>query len=407
MPLRADRCPQGPPFPRAVTKHGCPTQHSLKERALAPQEARRHRDARSRLYGPSRPTSRRHPQPQLHHSGLHGERGGGGRTTEHRPASAMRYPAPTERGRGPPGPAEEPHSRGAQHGTLRRMVEQIRTPVSQAHGTVRFTSPALPRPFTPSPAPPARPPSLFTEARLGVRQIELPLRRGRHLPGSLPCFRYRCACVESAEMAVPPRKVFVWEDGTPMRFYIRPGMAKLRLAPLLLAGGAGLCRVQEPGAVHLVQPGEPAPDGAVSTEYVMACVESQRRLPLDRYWHSGPAPPAASPRGRLPFTEAEDVALLRAVRERSGARVSGTALWKELECAGLTRHSWQAMRDRYLRHLRPLHRGELRAGAGPGGRARRRVPLRFDAVRASSRRAPADGGGRGTDGHFRGSESGV
>ncbi|XP_048814906.1 telomeric repeat-binding factor 2-interacting protein 1 [Lagopus muta] len=157
-------------------------------------------------------------------------------------------------------------------------------------------------------------------------------------------------------MAVPPRKVFVWEDGTPMRFYIRPGMAKLRLAPLLLAGGAGLCRVQEPGAVHLVQPGEPAPDGAVSTEYVMACVESQRRLPLDRYWHSGPAPPAASPRGRLPFTEAEDVALLRAVRERSGARVSGTALWKELECAGLTRHSWQAMRDRYLRHLRPLHR---------------------------------------------------
>lgn len=152
-----------------------------------------------------------------------------------------------------------------------------------------------------------------------------------------------------------------------MRFYIRPGMAKLRLAPLLLAGGAGLCRVQEPGAVHLVQPGEPAPDGAVSTDYVVACVESQRRLPLDLYRHSGPAPLAASPRGRLPFTEAEDAALLRAVRERSGARVSGTALWKELECTGLTRHSWQAMRDRYLRHLRPLHRGELRAGAGAGG----------------------------------------
>ncbi|OXB51275.1 hypothetical protein ASZ78_014793, partial [Callipepla squamata] len=157
-------------------------------------------------------------------------------------------------------------------------------------------------------------------------------------------------------MAAPPRKVFVWEDGTPMRFYIRPGTAKLRLAPLLLAGGAGLCRVQEPGAVHLVQPGEPAPDGAVSTEYVAACVESQRRLPLEPYRQSGPAPLAASPRGRLPFSEAEDAALLRAVRERSGARVSGTALWKELECAGLTRHSWQAMRDRYLRHLRPLHR---------------------------------------------------
>ncbi|XP_072202316.1 telomeric repeat-binding factor 2-interacting protein 1 [Excalfactoria chinensis] len=157
-------------------------------------------------------------------------------------------------------------------------------------------------------------------------------------------------------MAAAPRKVFVWEDGTAMRFYIRPGLAKLRLAPLLLAGGAGLCRVQEPGAVHLAQPGEPAPDGAVSTEYVAACVESQRRLPLDLYRHRGPAPLPATPRGRLPFTEAEDAALLQAVRERNGARVSGTALWKELECTGLTRHSWQAMRDRYLRHLRPLHR---------------------------------------------------
>lgn len=276
-------------------------------------------------------------------------------------------------------------------------------PVS-ARRTLRLTCPASP--LHSSPAPPAPPPSLFTEVRLSVRCIELPLRRGRHLPDSVPPFRYRCACAASAEMAAPPRKVFVWEDGTPMRFYIRPGMAKLHLAPLLLAGGAGLCRVQEPGAVHLVQPGEPAPDGAVSTEYVVACVESQRRLPLDLYRHSGPAPLAASPRGRLPFTEAEDAALLRAVRERSGARVSGTALWKELECTGLTRHSWQAMRDRYLRHLRPLHRGELRAGAGAGG-ARRCVPLQFDTAPASSRRVPADGGGRGTDGHFRGSESGV
>ncbi|NWX52703.1 TE2IP protein, partial [Steatornis caripensis] len=39
----------------------------------------------------------------------------------------------------------------------------------------------------------------------------------------------------------------------------------------------------------------------------------------------------------------------------------GRALWKELERAGLTRHSWQAMRDRYLRHLRPLLRGPPQA----------------------------------------------
>ncbi|NWX90468.1 TE2IP protein, partial [Nothoprocta pentlandii] len=92
----------------------------------------------------------------------------------------------------------------------------------------------------------------------------------------------------------PSRTLFLWDDGSPMRFYVRPGLAKLRLAPLVLAGGGRLCRVQEPGAVLLAQPGEAAPGGAV-----------------------------------------------------------GTALWKELERRGLTRHSWQAMRDRYLRHLQP------------------------------------------------------
>ncbi|NWH15930.1 TE2IP protein, partial [Grus americana] len=156
---------------------------------------------------------------------------------------------------------------------------------------------------------------------------------------------------------VRSRSLFLWDDGSPMRFYVRPGQAKLRLAPLVLAGGGRLCRVQEPGAVLLAQPGEAAPGGAVSTEYVTECVERNQRLPLEpfRLPAAPPAPPATSPRGRLAFTEAEDAALLRAVRGRCEARVSGRALWKELERGGLTRHSWQAMRDRYLRYLRPLH----------------------------------------------------
>ncbi|XP_023790668.1 telomeric repeat-binding factor 2-interacting protein 1 [Cyanistes caeruleus] len=73
--------------------------------------------------------------------------------------------------------------------------------------------------------------------------------------------------------AARSRSLFLWDDGRPMRFYLRPGLAKLRLAPLVLAGGGRLCRVQEPGAVLLAQPGEVAPDGAVSTEYVTECVE--------------------------------------------------------------------------------------------------------------------------------------
>ncbi|NXE97766.1 TE2IP protein, partial [Menura novaehollandiae] len=152
--------------------------------------------------------------------------------------------------------------------------------------------------------------------------------------------------------AARSRSLFLWDDGRPMRFYLRPGLAKLRVAPLVLAGGGRLCRVQEPGAVLLAQPGEAAPDGAVSTEYVTACVERNQRLPLEPFLLPA-TPPAAAPRGRLAFTEAEDAALLQAVRGQSTVRVSGRALWMELERSGLTRHSWQAMRDRFLRHLRP------------------------------------------------------
>ncbi|NXS17516.1 TE2IP protein, partial [Mystacornis crossleyi] len=145
--------------------------------------------------------------------------------------------------------------------------------------------------------------------------------------------------------AARSRSLFLWDDGRPMRFYLRPGLAKLRVAPLVLAGGGRLCRVQEPGAVFLAQPGEAAPDGAVSTEYVTECVERNQRLPLEPF--------LLAARGRPAFTEAEDAALLQAVRGQGTVRVSGRALWIELERSGLTRHSWQAMRDRYLRHLRP------------------------------------------------------
>ncbi|OWK56702.1 Telomeric repeat-binding factor 2-interacting protein 1 [Lonchura striata] len=141
------------------------------------------------------------------------------------------------------------------------------------------------------------------------------------------------------------RSLFLWDDGHPMRFYLRPGLAKLRLAPLVLAGGGRLCRVQEPGAVLLAQPGEVAPDGAVSIEYVAECVKRNQRLPLEPF--------LLAARGRLAFTEAEDAALLQATRGQGMVRLSGRALWIELERSGLTRHSWQAMRDRYLRHLLP------------------------------------------------------
>ncbi|NXC14818.1 TE2IP protein, partial [Corythaeola cristata] len=159
------------------------------------------------------------------------------------------------------------------------------------------------------------------------------------------------------------RSLFLWEKKSPMRFYVRPGLKKLRLAPLVLAGGKKMCRVQEPGAVLQKKPGEAAPGGAVSKKYVTECVERNRRKKMEPF-RLPPAPPEKKPRGRLAFTEAEKKELLRAVRGRGEKKTSGRALWKELEKKNLTRHSWQAMREKKLRHLRPLL-GEPKKTAEP------------------------------------------
>lgn len=172
--------------------------------------------------------------------------------------------------------------------------------------------------------------------------------------------------------------LFVREDGSSMSFYVRPSPAKRRLSTLILHGGGTLCRVQEPGAVLLAQPGEAAAEASgdfISTQYILDCVERNERLDLEAYrlgsaadqapetkpgaQAEGGAASAAQPEpqshgGRIAFTDADDVAILTYVKEnaRSPSSVTGTALWKAMEKSSLTQHSWQSLKDRYLKHLR-------------------------------------------------------
>lgn len=172
--------------------------------------------------------------------------------------------------------------------------------------------------------------------------------------------------------------LFVREDGSSMSFYVRPSPAKRRLSTLILHGGGTLCRVQEPGAVLLAQPGEAAAEASgdfISTQYILDCVERNEKLELEAY-RLGPAPAAyqapetkpgvlaggvaaaepepQSQAGRMVFTDADDVAIITYVKEhaRSASSVTGNALWKAMEKSSLTQHSWQSMKDRYLKRLR-------------------------------------------------------
>uniref|UniRef100_A0A8C8ZJU6 Telomeric repeat-binding factor 2-interacting protein 1 n=1 Tax=Prolemur simus TaxID=1328070 RepID=A0A8C8ZJU6_PROSS len=170
--------------------------------------------------------------------------------------------------------------------------------------------------------------------------------------------------------------LFVREDGSSMSFYVRPSPAKRRLSTLILHGGGTLCRVQEPGAVLLAQPGEALAEASgdfISTQYILDCVERNEKLELEAYrlgpssaadkapetkpgaLAEGPAEPEPQPiAGRIAFTDADDVAILTYVKEnaRSPSSVTGNALWKTMEKSSLTQHSWQSLKDRYLKHLR-------------------------------------------------------
>ncbi|XP_004600571.1 telomeric repeat-binding factor 2-interacting protein 1 [Sorex araneus] len=161
--------------------------------------------------------------------------------------------------------------------------------------------------------------------------------------------------------------LFVNPDGSSMSFYVRPSPAKRRLSTLILHGGGTVCRVQEPGAVLLAQPGETAAEATgdfISTQYILDCVERNERLELEAYRLRAAGPDAAAAAraepepealaGRLAFSDADDVAILTYVKEnaRSPGSATGTALWKAMEKSALTAHPWQALRDRYLKHLR-------------------------------------------------------
>lgn len=167
--------------------------------------------------------------------------------------------------------------------------------------------------------------------------------------------------------------LFVRGDGSAMSFYVRPSPAKRRLSTLILHGGGTVCRVQEPGAVLLAQPGEALAEASgdfISTQYILDCVERNERLELEAYrlGLSEQAPgtkPGASTEGsaelepqpltgRIAYTHADDVAILTYVKEnaRSSNSVTGNALWKAMEKSALTQHSWQSLKDRYLKHLR-------------------------------------------------------
>ncbi|XP_067254619.1 telomeric repeat-binding factor 2-interacting protein 1 [Chanodichthys erythropterus] len=156
--------------------------------------------------------------------------------------------------------------------------------------------------------------------------------------------------------------LFLDANGHSMRFYVRPGPTKMQLYPLITNGGGILCRNQEPGAILLVDPGDVTNAMAstgqkyISTKFIGDCAEQNLQLNLNDYVISvGPSVQTRMAtrhqgNGRLGYSLEDDTAILKFMEKRQHD-AKGNLVWKEMEKRRVTDHSWQSMKDRFLKHL--------------------------------------------------------
>ncbi|XP_055725864.1 telomeric repeat-binding factor 2-interacting protein 1 isoform X1 [Salvelinus fontinalis] len=163
--------------------------------------------------------------------------------------------------------------------------------------------------------------------------------------------------------------LFLTVDGEPMRFFLRPGPTKVHLQPIIKAGGGLVCRAQEPGAFLLIDPEEmgsvagSAAHWYVSTQYIRDCMEENQQLEVEDYRfkpdnvkvnvQTRSEKQSVGNRGRMCYTLKEDKAIMTYICEHK-RESRGNRVWQEMAKKGLTCHSWQSMRDRYLKQL--IHR---------------------------------------------------
>ncbi|TRY94557.1 hypothetical protein DNTS_024376 [Danionella cerebrum] len=165
----------------------------------------------------------------------------------------------------------------------------------------------------------------------------------------------------SRKMASAPL-LFKDSSGQPMRFYLRPGPTKTELFPLITNGGGVMCRNQEPGAILLIDPSDACNTTVnsgqkyFSTKYIKDCAEKNVQLDLDDYVitiRSSVQTRMASchqANGRLSYSLEDDEAIMRFIEDRQN-EVKGNRVWIEMQKKKVTVHSWQSMKDRFLKHL--------------------------------------------------------
>eukprot|EP00698_Gefionella_okellyi_P012179 TRINITY_DN3257_c0_g1_i2.p1 TRINITY_DN3257_c0_g1~~TRINITY_DN3257_c0_g1_i2.p1 ORF type:complete len:364 (-),score=73.84 TRINITY_DN3257_c0_g1_i2:1067-2158(-) len=157
------------------------------------------------------------------------------------------------------------------------------------------------------------------------------------------------------------------KDGKPLEFYMAPNRDKERIRKIVTKGG-GIMRAGYTTTCITLSPADmlqTAPADSTSTAFIDDSAINQAlqdvgayRLSVLRQKAAASLPavattqPLQARKGRLKYTDEEDLAIINYV-SRPGVSTSGVMVWKEMEAKQITLHTWQSMRDRYLKVLVP------------------------------------------------------
>uniref|UniRef100_A0A3Q3QEP6 Telomeric repeat-binding factor 2-interacting protein 1 n=1 Tax=Monopterus albus TaxID=43700 RepID=A0A3Q3QEP6_MONAL len=146
--------------------------------------------------------------------------------------------------------------------------------------------------------------------------------------------------------------LFMTVDGEPMSFFLRPSPNKVKLQPLITAGGGLLCNVQRSGAILLIDPEErgSVPETSKYCLVYSVCILIAGIYIKIVYLYKSPDVCLQLLLGRAAYTPEEDAAILSYVRNHM-TQTGGNRLWQEMEKKCVTSHSWQSMKHRYKTQL--------------------------------------------------------
>lgn len=203
-------------------------------------------------------------------------------------------------------------------------------------------------------------------------------------------------------------RLFTAPDGSPLAFSMTTTVAtvekqssRAHIKGLVETHGGKWSAWGEPGVVKLVFPDEREQvmsaarvDKQVyhSADFVYDCVRAGELLDMGGYAIHAPEPPPRKKRQYHAFTDGDDAALLRYVREAPPSRgsVTGKRFWQlAKESLPEQQHTWQSMKDRFLKHIKPAQDAKrskpepTRRAEGGGGGPSHAHPPPGDAAKAS------------------------